>query len=337
VNQKSFFLLATSLALSCLIACATGAPTATPDTQATVDVAIAATSTAQATLQANVDAAVEATAAVVVTPTLSPAIVEKSEEEMAASIDQAIADAADAADGCAGTAAEATADESLTPEEVEAVQMAVVEAEEAIAAAEALIDAYYGLYGELAVETITLLQAVEEDLALMAESVAALNDTLQDIDATLDQGLTLAQETIDQLEATAEAARARGDEARGAAQDWLQTVQMQREERVARALAIQPTEVAANRREALAGAFEYVDAVRAAATDNAVSRDELAHIAQLGANASAGLAAQGGPRLQDLAGSIDGITAQIARGEVSRARGSIGELEAALGDRPSLP
>jgi len=42
--------------------------------------------------------------------------------------------------------------------------------------------------------------------------------------------------------------------------------------------------------------------------DGKVSPAELTQIAQSGANAGASIRAQGGPQLQNLAGSIDGIT-----------------------------
>ena len=71
--------------------------------------------------------------------------------------------------------------------------------------------------------------------------------------------------------------------------------------------------------------------------DNTISSAELANIAQLGANASASLNAQGGPQLQQLSGSINDITAQLARGQAPQAQANLGNLEASLGSLPSKP
>jgi hypothetical protein len=88
--------------------------------------------------------------------------------------------------------------------------------------------------------------------------------------------------------------------------------------------------------------YAYYDLYGKLATDRAldddrISQTELADIAQLGANASAGLNAHGGPQLQRLAGSINDITGQIARGQMPQARANVGNLEASLGTRSSRP
>ena len=252
-------------------------------------------------------------------------------------VELAVDEAAAASTECSDAATEAMADGAVTQEEVDTVLAYAAEAEAAIAYAEELIDAYYGLYGELAAETVLLLQATEEDLAVMAESTAAVLAVLQEIEATLAQGLTLAEGTAAELEAAAQAARAQAVQARAQAQSWVAAAQAERETRVQQALAAQPEHIPADRREAIVSAFEYVDAVRSALADNTVSPAELESIARLGANASAGLNSQGGPRLQQLSVSINDITAQLARGQAPQARASLGSLESALGERPSLP
>ncbi|MEA3396073.1 MAG: hypothetical protein U9R05_01245 [Chloroflexota bacterium] len=62
--------------------------------------------------------------------------------------------------------------------------------------------------------------------------------------------------------------------------------------------------------------------------------EATAHGAQLGANASAGLNAHGGPQLRQFSGSINDITGQLARGQMPH---NLGNLERALGSRPSRP
>ena len=84
-----------------------------------------------------------------------------TEEELAALIDAAVAEAVAASEETATATTAATADDTLTQEEIETIEIYLSGADEAIAYAEELIEAYYGLYGELALETIELLIAIE--------------------------------------------------------------------------------------------------------------------------------------------------------------------------------
>jgi ABC-type transporter Mla subunit MlaD len=118
---------------------------------------------------------------------------------------------------------------------------------------------------------------------------------------------------------------------------WLQDLQAELESRASAALAIQPTEIAEDRRSAIVSAYDYVETVRSALTDSKISQQELADIAQVAANAAASLLAQGGPQLQNLAGSLDDITAKIARGQLPDVQGLLAVLESSLPPRPSLP
>jgi len=318
-------------------ASAQATPDAAPDTQATGYAAVAATGTAQANVQVTVDAAVEATSVAAPTPTPSAEHVTMTEEELAALIDQAVAEADAATQEYSAATAEATADDAITQEELEMMQSYAVLAEDAIAYADELISLYYDLYAELAVEMIDVLVAIEEDLATLAETAAAMNAMLEEVDAILEQGLELADETIDQLEDAARAAAGYAAEAHAQTLAWMEKCQAGLENRVARALAVQPNNIAADPKDALQSAFLYVDAVRQAVSGNNVSKAELANIAQLGANANASLAAQGGPQLQQLSGTIKGITEQLARGNVAQATAGLGALEASLGSIPAKP
>lgn len=345
MNKNHILTLVIVLLVSVAIACGgTASLDSTPDTQSTVEAAIAATSTAQANLQATIDAAVAATATsvaaeatVVASPTPSVEYVTLTEEELAALIDQAVTDATVATQECATATTAATADDTVTQEEVETMEVYVMVADETIAYAEELIYAYYDLYGELATETLVLLQAIEEDLSTLAGEAEAIYDVLQEATATLEQGLALAEETITQLETAAQAAGDKAAEIQTQNQEWFQNRQTELENRAATALSTQAGNVATDRKGALLSAFDYVDAVRAGLADNKISPDELAHIAQLGANASASLNAHGGPQLQQFSGSINDITGQLARGQMPQAQANMGNLERALGNRPSRP
>jgi hypothetical protein len=164
---------------------------------------------------------------------------------------------------------------------------------------------------------------MEDDLNAMAENSQA-------IAATLGQGSDAASAAIDKIKAAADAAAASATQAETHFEGWLIKVQGELEKRAAGALATQPTEIAADRQGALQSAAKYLETVRAGLADGKVSPAELTQIAQSGANASASIKAQGGPQLQNLAGSIDGITQQVARGNVPQARKGVDGLAGSL-------
>jgi ElaB/YqjD/DUF883 family membrane-anchored ribosome-binding protein len=339
--RKPILVCTSVLVVIATLACGTSTPVATPvatpDTQGTVDAAVAATGTAQAGMQATIAAAVQATQAAVPSPTPAPEYVAMPEEELAAEVDGAVDEAATAADDCSAAAAEAAADGTITAEEAAELEAYAAEAELAIAYAEDLIDAYYALYGDLATETLALLVQVEQDLAVMSDEVADLNAVLVEIDQALEEGLTLAEETIEQLETAAQAAGDKAAEIRAQNEAWITGLQAEMENRAAAVLAVEPDQIAGDRQEAVQMAFQYVDGVRDGLADGKITKPEMATIAQLGANASAGLQAHGGPQLQQLPGSINTITEQLARGQVPQAKAGLGGLESALGTRPSPP
>ena len=130
-----------------------------------------------------------------------------TEEELAALIDQAVAEATAASQQYSTATMEATADDTVTQEEVVYVYEYYAYADEAIAYAEELIEAYYYYYGDLATETIEILYQVEEDLETLAANTAAINATLQEVNTVLEQGLVVAEETINLLETAAQAAQ----------------------------------------------------------------------------------------------------------------------------------
>ncbi len=317
---------------------------ATADAQATIDAAVVATAMAREREQATIDAAIEATAAAAPNPTPIPiptevdaTASEMSEEELAVEIEAAVAEAAEASEECSTATAEATTDGALTPEEAEAIEMYLTETEAAIALAEELIYLYCGVYGELALETLYLLEAIEEDLAMMTENAEWVEEILVEIYADLEQGLELTDEAIAQLETAAEAASETGLKAYAESQSWTGELQAELENRAEAALGMAPSEIAADRQAAIQGVLVYVEGARQVLMDNMISAAELGEIAQLGANAIAGLEAKGGLQLQQLTGVIDGITGQMARGSLSQATGALAEFEALLGSIPTIP
>jgi hypothetical protein len=343
MKKATTFILIIVVMLTATLACSTSAntsPTSTPDAQATIDAAIAATANAQTAMQATIDASIAATAvAMPPTPTPGPTVeyVTMTEEELAALIDQAVADAMAATQQTSSAATQVTSDNYVTEDELAYIYDYYYLADEAIALAEEYIDAYYGLYADLAYETMDLLVAVEQDLSTTAQSLDEINSALVAISDSLAQGLELATTTIDQLNTAAQNAATHLQEAQAQSQTWISALQEERDGLVQNVLSVKPDNVPTDKLSALQTAFSYVDVVQSAFGDNKITRDELTSIAQLGANASAGLSEHGGPQLQGLSGKLSEITAQIAGGKMPQAKDGLRNFESALGERPSMP
>jgi hypothetical protein len=357
INLSSYILL-TVLVLGLLL---TGCRTARsePNTQATIDAAVAATANAQQSVEATIAAAVAATAAAQATPpaptaVATPVVINQtinltqtttvnptpvaaqdyttlSEEELVALIEQSVAQAAAATSQYSTETANATADDTVTTEEAQTVEVYVQAADEAINTAEEAMAAYYELYYDLAVETQAELAEINQTLEELSGSVDEMNETLVEINETLNEGVALAEETIASLEETAQAASTQVAELQQQAQTWQANYQAQMEARVTNALNIQPTQRADTPQAALQDTFAFLQSGQQALADQRLTPDELTTIAQLGANAKAGLAAQNQPQLQQLSGSITAITEQLARGNFSQARGSMDQFNNSLG------
>jgi len=307
----------------------------TPNAEATVNAAVQATAQTESSIEATVQAAVQATVAAAPTPIPSEQYVMMSEEELEAAIDQAVAEAVAATQSASAATTQAASDDALTQEELILLETYAQYADEMIAYSEELINAYYQLYADLATETIAVLQQVETDLEELSQQMAAIDNSLQEINSTLAQGLALAEETISQLQATAQATSDKAEELKAQAQTWAESLPEDRQKRAAQVLSVQPNMVPEDRTGALWSAFDYADGVRLALQDGKLTQSELANIAQLGANATAGLKQHGGPALQPLAGQIETITAQLARGQVPQGKANLGKFEASLGQRPA--
>jgi hypothetical protein len=330
-------LLATTLACGTRVPVS---PTATADTQATIEAAIAATANTQASIQATIDTSVAATAiAMPPTPTPGPTVetINMTEEELAALIDQSVQAAVAATQETSSAATQATADNTVSSDELEALYNYYYLADEAVALADEYIGAYYDMYADLAYETMDLLVALEDDLSSTAQSLDEINSSLVAISDSLAQGVELAQTTIDQLNSAAQNATTHLQEAQTQSQDWVSNLQQERDNLVQNVLAVQPDNVPPDKLGALQSAFSYVDFVQGAFGDNKITRDELNSIAQLGANAAAGLNANGGPQLQGLSGKLNEITANIAGGKMPQAKDGLRSFESSLGERPSMP
>ena len=324
---------------------------ATPDVSATVNAAVDATSAAQANLQATVDAAVKATAAAQPTatvviqptatvaaqktaaptakpsgaaPTTAPTVnsVTLTEEQLAALIDQSVQEAVAATTAATTSTITSTADSTLTTQEVQAMQTSAAASQAEIDQALALAQAYYDLYADVSSETLVTLQAIEQDLNSMAQSMAQITQILV-------QGQATAQSAIAQLQAAAAKASSTAQSIQGKAKTWDSAVKTEIDKRATTALNVKPTSIPTDLRGTAQSVTNYIDTVRSALGDSKVSKGELNAISLAGANAVAGLSANGGTQFQGLSSSINGVTKQVARGETQNAKASLGNLEQA--------
>ena len=359
----SVFILLTVLLLS-TVACQRTAAVPTPNTQATIDAAVAATGVAQTSNQATTDAAVAAAAPSeaapvstlpdtvdaqvaadvtalppppeIITPISAEQYLTMTDEELAILVDQAVTAAAVAAEQSAQAASGATVDKTLTPEEVQTIEMYLAGTDEALAYVDELVSVYTDLYGNLATEAVAELKEIEQTLNGIEENTQALTEAVEAVSDSLDQGVELAEETINQIEAAAQAAGAQATEAQAQAQTWLADYQATLDSRIATAVAMPATETATDLKEAVEDALAFFTAGQTALADGRITTAELTEIAQQGANASAGLDASGLPPLQDLAARIEGITTQFARGDVTQAHAQLERFGASLGSLPDL-
>lgn len=320
-----------------LVACGLPAGAASEDL---VNTAVAGTQQAQALAQATVNA--NMLTAMPATPTPGPTVeyVTLTEEELAALIDQAVAEAVAATEQTSTAVAYTTSDSAVTSEEVVYVYDYYYYADYYVEYAEDLLAEYYNLYADLADEMIAELNAIETELSQVNDTLSSIDSSLQEISSTLEQGLAVAEESIAQLEAAAQQAQINAQELRTQAQDMLSVLQADQQGRIDQLSQIQPDNIPTDKLSALQSAFSFVDAVNAAIGDNKLSRDELLNLAQLGKNAQSGFQSFGGadgfgPDLAQFSGKFEEITTQFARGQMPQARGNLNQFEASLGSRPS--
>ena len=299
------------------------------DTQ--VQTAIAQTAQAEASFQDAVDQAVEATVvAMPSTPTPQPTVdpYTLTEEELAELIDASCTDAATASAEASAASTQATSDGTYTDEEISNTMYYVYDAEAAIDYTEELLNAYYDLYGAYASETLDLLYAVEDDLN-------ELSTSMSEVEAILEQGAETASAAIDQINTALENVQSRADEAQAKAQEFKDKLPGTLQERENKFADLAPTEVANDRDGALQQVYAYLDNVKSALADRKVTPDEMGQIAQLAANAKAGINQGGGPMLKKFEGNIDGITQNLSRGNWPTAQRDVGGFEASLPARPA--
>ena len=337
--KKKIFTLIILLITIPISACnmeASPPPEATPDIQATVDASIAGTATVQAELKAQIDEAVDEAVEEAIQEIEEEYLI-MTEEELNAAIDEAVTEAALATEQTNSYATEAAADGTLTAEEVAELEAYAYYAEDMIYLAEEMINAYYGLYAELAYETIYLLEAVEEDLSIMASTVTEVAELTVAAATTLAEGQEVRQETVNEILTTAQSSHDALASISPDWETWSTGIQEARDTRLTEVQNITANFTPGDRAETLTTTVDFANAVHTSLGDFSISHTELLDIAQLGANASAGLDLHGGPLLQGLSGEIGNITHQLTTGQTHNAIGSIGAFDGTIGQIPGLP
>ena len=307
-------------------------PSQQVDVQATVDYAVSLTATAQADDQAAIDAAVEATVQSLPTPTPAPTVevVEMTEEELEALIDDAVEEAIAASEQVYTTTTQATYDNTISDEELYYMDYYLYAAELALTYADDVIAMYYDYYGFYAEEAVDYLLQIEDDLEVIAQSMS-------EIDAIVQQGAEAASAAVAQLNEAAQNAEIRHDELQTSAQEWMSSAQTGRDDRLEQLQNMQPTEMAGNLDGALVLLHEYVDSVKTGFSDGKIDRSEWLDLAQRGVNAQASLEQFARPNMQNLSSGIGNLSNMITLGEWPQAKVELPSFEHSLPERPSGP
>ncbi len=326
---------------------ATEVPGETPDLNATVNAAVSATDVAKNAMQSTIESSVAKTVTAIPpqpTPTLIN-VATVTEEQVAAMVEQEVEEAMQASTECAQTTTTATADDSLTTEELAEIEAAIYASEAAIEEATELADQYLALYSDVSQEMVAVLQQLESELSTMSQSTAEIAATLDEINATLQQGLTLAEDTINQLEAQATEIQSQVADVKTKADEWKDKVPQELENRANQIAAFEPDQIASDRQGTINQLSQYLGELKTSISDGKISSSELLTIGKSGANVSASLK-QFGETGSALAGKVEGLTRNVARGEMPQAMNGLKDLESnfsSLGSSlkdfspPSLP
>lgn len=342
MNKKIQTVLSVIFVVAISLACANSAPTSQADSQDAINTAVAGTQQSSALAQATVNASVLTAMPAPATPTPGPTVeyVTLTEEELAALIDEAVAEAIAATETTTSAVYSTASDDVVTTEEVAYIYDYYYYADYYVEYAEELLAEYYALYSDLATDMIAELNAIEAELAQINDTLSSIDSSLQQISSTLQQGAQATQEAIAQLESAAQQAQANAQELQTQAQDMIAVLQADQQARANAVTNIQPNNIPTDKISALQSAFSFIDAAKAAMGDNKLSRDELMNLAQLGANAQAGFQNFGGadalgPDLSQFTNKFSEITTQMARGQIPQAKNNLSQFETSLGNRPS--
>jgi hypothetical protein len=247
-----------------------------------------------------------------------------SEEELTAMIDQAVTEAIVASGQSSTAASNVAADGTVSSEEVQTIEVYVAGAEEAIVLAEELIAIYYDLYGATAVQSVEDLQEIEQVLEEAAIAIELLNTTLNEITSNLDQGIALAEETIQELETAAAAVNTQIETVQSQVNTWQETKDAIHVDQLATVQA-----AGSSPQEILGTVFEFSAIGQQAIADNNLSPEEQAALAEAAATTAAVLNNANSPQLQALSAYVENASGHIGGGDLQQATASLNQLNIA--------
>jgi hypothetical protein len=315
-------------------------PPSSPDLQLTIDAAVEATCGAQAEKLAVgtlISRAVTETVTprqVVPTPTPTEAIEKLSEVKLGALINERVLMAKKAVSLASSSTLQGVADGAITENEYDNMNTYWRYSGDLIAYADEGIAVYFNVYGGLAAGTLEPLNSGVSDMKVVSRQVQAILPVLEKVGLDIAHGKVQSDAAIRQLKTAADIVETKATEASQHVKSWSGNLQMQAQNRVNQALSVKPQRVAKTRKAAINRAHDYIALVKKAVADQKITQPELNNIAQLGANATASLTAQGSAQLAELAGSVAQITTQLAGGQITAA---LDELESFQAELPAGP
>lgn len=312
----------------------------TPDLEATIVAAVETVCGAGSVSQEEVMALRETATAVATyvppapTPTPTEALISLSEERLGLTINDRVQMAMKAASLASSETTQAAASKSISAKDLDILTTYWHYSNDLISYVNESFLAYFTTYGSLAAETLSPLQEIYSGLLLITgESRLALM-VLDKIGQDSEQVGAVTNLDLSQLETIAERVRWEASDALTQVQAWVANLQPMEKERAKHALSVEARQVAQDRNAAIDQAYGYVNVVETAFTDQKITLTELSNIAQSGADATASMTRNGDEQLVKLAGLINGITTEIASGQMTEAKTGLGIFRAALPARP---
>jgi chromosome segregation ATPase len=192
-------------------------------------------------------------------------------------------------------------------------------AEQLIAYADSVLDAYASEYAAYADALLDEMEQMNQYLMDIDEELGTLIEYAESAEATAEQLSAAAQEAASGAQTAAEQLSA-------SAQQWASDLSAARSEWEAAARATEPTDIAKTRAGALQSARVYLQTIGDTLTSGQLTKQSLQDVYAASANAVASLKAQGG-QLAQLGAEIEGLTGMLASGQVPQAKAKLPEIE----------
>jgi hypothetical protein len=305
----------------------------TPDLEATIVAGVAATSHAsyiEPTKPAPTQTIIQVTQTLLVAPQPTQAYATKNAMDTGLLVVQDIDQLAITINGFNKQLSEAEVDEDLTKEESQGLILNINQATGLISTISTNLLAFQEMYGWIVPQS-----AIK--LATLQELITMLKQSLQEVNLDLEQGKELHLGTKGRFDDPYKGISTNAGLLQAQAQSWLVDLEKELSYSLITIKSIQPDNVPVDKIAVFQRASEYIDLVNQTLSSDSLTQEKVLMIIHLGANLAAGLKAHGGVSLQNLALSIDLISASIAQGEFGQAKQALDGFEKGLGNRPSIP